>query len=253
MIFSVDDKILITGSNDGKVRLWDTKSLSLLKTFVITEWSIYALAISPDNQTLAVDAADGTIQLWDMQSGGKLKTFGEKGQRMKTIRFSPDGKLLASINLESMLTIWEIKSGKRLFTTQSFGFWEYLTFCQQATEVVTTNYKTVNFFNVQNGKKTRTIELPEQYVPFFKHLGGGNFGGKVVISSNCQTIAVSNLINKSLILWDSKTNKVNVLQGNALIIPSPTWDDDFVIAFSTDGRFIASGTTKGKVKLWLIS
>ena len=115
-IFSNDGKRLMTGHNDGKVRLWDTQTFAELKTLSITKWSIYNLAISPDDKTLAIDAADGTIELWNIQNGEKFGTLGSVGQRMKSMRFTHNGNFLATINLDGELTLWNIKTKVKAFS-----------------------------------------------------------------------------------------------------------------------------------------
>lgn len=68
-----NDEYLVTGSADGSIKLWDTKSLSgnsayptgtIPKAHVFSE-KISSFAISSDRNSFASRSTDGTVKLWD--------------------------------------------------------------------------------------------------------------------------------------------------------------------------------------------
>lgn len=71
------DEILLTGSSDGSIKLWDTKSLTSNSSYPIGNLTkahefgekISSLAFSPKNSNIfASRCTDGTVKLWDKRN-----------------------------------------------------------------------------------------------------------------------------------------------------------------------------------------
>ena len=61
--FSHNGKIILTGAEDGKVKLWDLEG-NELKNFQGASAAITSLAFSPDDKTILVGSKDKTARLW---------------------------------------------------------------------------------------------------------------------------------------------------------------------------------------------
>ena len=64
IVFSPDGKVLVSGSNDATIRLWDTTTGEQLSTLDGHTYSITSVAVSPDGSTIASGSFDGTVILW---------------------------------------------------------------------------------------------------------------------------------------------------------------------------------------------
>jgi WD40 repeat protein len=93
--FSPDGKQLLIGDDEGKVKLWDATTGSLIKTFLGHTSTITGLAFSPDGTKIASTSDDRTAKLWDVASGTLLTTFSPSAGPVKQVAFSADNKILA--------------------------------------------------------------------------------------------------------------------------------------------------------------
>lgn len=65
--FAPDGTTLVSGDNDGYVKLWDIYSGNLLFSFKCHTWQIKDLLFLEGGKTLATASRDGTIILWDWE------------------------------------------------------------------------------------------------------------------------------------------------------------------------------------------
>jgi WD40 repeat protein len=63
LAFAANGRLLLSGSQDGKIRVWDIAAGKVLRSYSGSHW-----ALSPDGKTLAVDT-ERTIRLWDVVTG----------------------------------------------------------------------------------------------------------------------------------------------------------------------------------------
>ena len=127
LAFSPDGRILASGDKKGIIRLWETRSETLLRTIldrrtastnawdntpphlrtITTEYigSVYSLAFSPDGNVL-VSGDDTKIYFWDVESGEHLQTLRGYYGDVVDLEFSPDGNTFASAAADIVL-LWE--------------------------------------------------------------------------------------------------------------------------------------------------
>ena len=61
--FSPDGKTIVSGSNDGNVRLWDVNTGKNIQTFKRNARLVWSVCFSPDGNVIASGSADKTIRL----------------------------------------------------------------------------------------------------------------------------------------------------------------------------------------------
>ena len=67
--FSSDGKLLVSGSEDKTVKLWDVQTGGVVRTFHGHTNGVLSVSISTDHTRIASGSADETICLWDIQTG----------------------------------------------------------------------------------------------------------------------------------------------------------------------------------------
>lgn len=93
---SSDGNNLVTGGEDGKVKVWYLPTGQLLRKLEGHPSAVHSIAISPDGEIIATASSDHTVKLWEMHTGALLQILEEHTEKVSKVAFSPDGKTLVS-------------------------------------------------------------------------------------------------------------------------------------------------------------
>ena len=117
-VFSADGSFVISGSDDGTVRLWSAADGSAVCTLGGQNYFIGAVAISPDGTLCASAGGSGTIQVRMTSNGSLVQTLIANTNYVSSLAFSPDSARLASGGgpLDPAIKIWQINNGALLNT-----------------------------------------------------------------------------------------------------------------------------------------
>ncbi|HYX13349.1 MAG TPA: WD40 repeat domain-containing protein [Nostoc sp.] len=107
LAISADGKMLVSGSWDQTIKVWQLETGELLHTLKGHRDRVYAIALSPDGQIIASGSADKTIKLWHLQTGELLGTFTGHGNIVTALAFTASGEMLVSGSLDKTIKIWQ--------------------------------------------------------------------------------------------------------------------------------------------------
>jgi len=113
----------VTLGYDLRLRVRDTETGRLLRTFGATPHVGRAVAISPDGRHVAAPVSSGeefmAVSVWEAETGKKLwQSRNSLLGIIDRLAFSPDGRLAAVESSwgTSIVTLWDIATGSELLT-----------------------------------------------------------------------------------------------------------------------------------------
>jgi WD40 repeat protein len=224
---SADGKFLVSGGNDKTVRIWDVSSGAEIKRLTVDGGSIERAAISYDGSKIAAGVSDGKIYLWEVASGRELSEFAEQAAAVTALAFNRDGTFLASGSADGVVKIRDLSKGKKAEELKGHSDKiEVLRFSSNGDTLASGSAdKTVRLWKTSNGRKLSVFEGHKAKVLAI----GFKADGKIMSADAAQNIK----------FWDPQSkrevNSVNTGDGKASALEAES------AAFSSDGKFLASG------------
>ena len=121
--FSPDGRWLVSGTEGGKIQMWDVATGQALVAFAeptVREntGGISALEFSPDG-TLLASGVHSQIRLWEVDTGNTLLSVSTEHKRgnmnfqsyPEPLEFSPDGAILANGLAHGAIQLWDVTTG----------------------------------------------------------------------------------------------------------------------------------------------
>ena len=107
-------KILVSGSRDNTIKLWNLQTGKLICTLFGHSAPVLAIAISSDGQILASGSADQTIKLWHINTASLIRTIEGHTGEIRSICMSADRQILISGSADCTVKFWQLSSGQLL-------------------------------------------------------------------------------------------------------------------------------------------
>jgi sugar lactone lactonase YvrE len=96
LAYSPDGRTLASGDSAGTIKLWDTRTDRERATIKGHRGNVLCLAFSPDGTTLASGSLDQTVRLWNLANGQEQASLKGPRFAISAVAFSPDGKSVAA-------------------------------------------------------------------------------------------------------------------------------------------------------------
>jgi WD40 repeat protein/serine/threonine protein kinase len=128
MALSPDEKLLAVGGHDKTVRIVDSRSGKLIRTFR-GDRKVWCVAFSPDGSLIAAgsgteaERGSGSVKIWEVASGRERSPVSRHGAR--SLAFSPNGARLATGGIDQAVKIWDVASAQEILTLRGHADWVF--------------------------------------------------------------------------------------------------------------------------------
>jgi WD40 repeat protein len=252
--FSPDGRRLASAGADRTVRVWDAATGKEPLTIQGHTDRVDSVAFSPDGR-LSSAGADQTARVWDAATGKELLTLrghtkaGPNG--VLSVAFSPDGRRLASAGHDSNVHVWDAETGKELLTIPGNGIG--VAFSPDGRRLASTCAdQTVRVLDAATGQELLTLQGNMSWVhgmafsPDGRRLALGGLGRRDGVPDDFGgpfTLRDSITAPAGVRVWDTATGQeLLTLKGHTRGVHG--------VAFSPDGRRLASAGEDQTVRVW---
>ncbi|MCU1329294.1 MAG: hypothetical protein JWN34_4664, partial [Bryobacterales bacterium] len=233
LAFSPDDQLLASGSADFSVRIWNVTTRRLVKT-IPDKTRIHTLAFSKNGLWLAWGTLDGRVHLWSVTQNRMYREFSPSPEPIVSVTFSPDSRYLVAADQAATVRSWDAVTGA---VAGSFSGGEAsasdpanLSFTPDGRALLVTSQRDLRSL-------ARLINFPSgtPRVDFTAHTRAVR---ATAISRDGRIAATAGGDRNEILLW-------NTSDGALLRTLSGAGTTVWSTAFSSDGRSVAFGQTRG--------
>ena len=236
--FSRDGATLVSGAADGTVLLRDLETGNAAG--LTGHGSLSSMALSPDGTLLASGYPDGTVRLWDAATRRRISTLKGHTDRVAAVSFSPDGSLLATAGgwQDKTIKLWDVSTRELIGTLEGHTAWvAAVSFSPDGALLASAGGygdRTVKLWDVAARELIGTLEGHTTQV------------AAVSFSPDGALLASAGYEDKTVKLWDVASRElIGTLEGHEYEV-----NPFLAVAFSPDGKTLASGSADSRVRLW---
>ena len=279
---SLDGSEIASGAKDGTVRVWDSRTGDVMGVCQDHDADVMCVGFSPDGQLLVSGSGDGTARIWAAKDGGQVAVFQHEKlascdaelscfQRepiVTAVAFSGDRRHIATATYEdamfrehdgdryAIIRVWDLKN--RILVSSMKGHEDkirFVAFIRDDAAIVSGSHDgTCRTWDAWTGKELASFlllgeccENPYMTRPSLSVVSQLEpFQRVKVMAISVDAALVASSEKGTVWIWDLSTGE----QVDRFLAPGYGLR---TLAFSADGRYLASGQwADSLVKIWSI-
>ena len=242
--WSLNGKQIVTCSDDDWVQMWDATTGKQRWTYspFLTSSYIFDVAISPDGKHVAAAGSKSLVWILDAITGHMIKTFDEQAGFILGVAWSRDSKRIAIGNDSGTVDIKDATSGKTLVTYKGHtSSVVRIAWSPDGKRIASASYDgTVQIWNANTGQ--RIITYSGNMNPVFS-VAWSPDGTRIVSGTGAAGNHGPIVTGNSAKVWDTTT-------GKTLLTYTENTNSVYAVAWSPDGKEIASGGDDAVIRVW---
>jgi WD40 repeat protein/uncharacterized membrane protein len=255
--FSPDGRTVASSGGDMEIKLWRTKTGELIESFKGHLGRVGAVAFNSDGTKLAAGGSDSRILLWEVSTGKSIKTFEAFDSHIGeiiTIAISPDETKIAVGSYNKWgnnVNIREVSTGRLIKSLKAHNeYVKTLAFSPDGKTFVTGGSdNTVKLWETSTGNLIKTVETDNKLI----NLVWFSPDGKTLVTGGDDTIQLWEIQSGHLTQATPDGGDTTLFWETLIGHPFATIKtpkEMLTLAFSPDGKNIASGIYGGSVRIW---
>ncbi|CAK9436041.1 uncharacterized protein LODBEIA_P06020 [Lodderomyces beijingensis] len=229
LCYSPDGSRVVTGSDDGKIKIWDVASGFCLMTFTEHTSAVTQVQFAKRGQVLFSSSLDGTIRAFDLIRFRNFKTFTATSRiQFNCLAVDPSGEIIVGGSQDTFeIYVWSVQTGQLLDSlTGHEGPISCLAFGQENSMLASASWdKTVRVWNIFSRSQTvEPIEISSDVLC-------------LTMRPDCKELAVSTLDGHITVFDIEDARQVHLIDARKDIISGRFLEDKFVSQNSNRGKY----------------
>lgn len=227
---SADGRLLVTGKSNNRALLWDATAGSLRFALQGHSAAVTSVALSPDGRQVLTGSADRTARLWDSGTGRQTRTFAGHTQPIVAVAFSHDGHRVLTGGADGDAKQWDVSADEPLRSLP--GRVSAVAFSPDGRRVLTgSTTDRARLWDADTGRVLKEFLV---------------CGHAVAFSPDGRQVLTDDFAGTTARLWDAATGaEVRRFEGHTGWVGA--------VAFSADGRYVATGSADKTARIWEVS
>jgi len=246
VVYSPDGKRLASAARDRTVKVWDCQTGFELLTYKGHTDGVLSLAFSPDGQRLASGSWNGTVRVCDAATGDDLYVLREHKKVIWGLAFRPDGQQLATASEDGFVKIWDVNAGTEIRSLKGHATVRAVAFSPDGQRLASACHE----IRVWDANCVSRADMSLRNGA--DHVWGVAFspdGKRMASGGGTWDRAKQAFDSNDVKIWEAQTSPGTETGKNLLVLGGHT-ADVWTVAFSPDGKRLASGSRDNTIMIW---